>query len=160
MSENRAGAGAAADTVTRRGSTKLRGVAARSRDWAWRRYIRQQRGAHRVYRVVIAALGLLIVLSGLVLVPLPGPGWLIVFLGIAVWASEFHWARRLHQFGTRSFRTWSRWMLGQPLWLRGVVTMAGFLLVAVAMWAVVKLLGLPDWTPAWAATFLHSHAGL
>ncbi len=32
---------------------------------------------------------------GVRLVPLPGPGWLIVFLGLAILGTEFAWARRL-----------------------------------------------------------------
>jgi uncharacterized protein (TIGR02611 family) len=29
------------------------------------------------------------------LVPLPGPGWLIVFAGLAILATEYVWAQRL-----------------------------------------------------------------
>lgn len=47
------------------------------------------------YRAVVAVFGTVLTLGGLVLVPLPGPGWLIVFLGLAVLGTEFHWARRL-----------------------------------------------------------------
>src|SRR6476660_6972943 len=46
----------------------------------------------------IAVLGLIVVLVGLALVPLPGPGWLIVIAGLAIWAVEFRWARRLLAF--------------------------------------------------------------
>ncbi|MGV1034702.1 MAG: TIGR02611 family protein [Microbacteriaceae bacterium] len=48
-----------------------------------------------VYLVLVAILGATIMVIGLVLVPLPGPGWLIVFLGLAILGTEFHWARRL-----------------------------------------------------------------
>ena len=33
--------------------------------------------------------------SGSILVPLPGPGWLIVFAGLAILATEYVWAQRL-----------------------------------------------------------------
>ena len=34
-------------------------------------------------------------LVGLVLVPLPGPGWVVVALGVALLGTEFAWAARL-----------------------------------------------------------------
>ena len=45
------------------------------------------------YRAAVAIVGVTMVIGGLILVPLPGPGWLIVFLGLAVLGTEFHWAR-------------------------------------------------------------------
>lgn len=32
---------------------------------------------------------------GLALLALPGPGWAAIFVGLAILATEFHWARRL-----------------------------------------------------------------
>jgi uncharacterized protein (TIGR02611 family) len=53
----------------------------------------QQRG--RIYRVSFAATGIIIILLGLILVPLPGPGWLIVALGVGMLALEFDRMERL-----------------------------------------------------------------
>ncbi|MGO3886941.1 MAG: TIGR02611 family protein [Mycetocola sp.] len=67
----------------------------------------------RLYRVAIAVLGGLIVVIGLILVPLPGPGWLIVFGGLGVLASEFHVARRatvvIRRLVLRAAEHWSQW---------------------------------------------------
>ena len=46
-------------------------------------------------RVAITIAGFAVVIVGLILVPLPGPGWLIVFAGLAILATEYVWARRL-----------------------------------------------------------------
>lgn len=46
-------------------------------------------------RTGVAVAGTAIVLVGLVLVPLPGPGWAIVFSGVALLGTEFTWAERL-----------------------------------------------------------------
>ena len=46
-------------------------------------------------RVAITIVGFAVVVLGLILVPLPGPGWLIVFAGLAILATEYVWARRL-----------------------------------------------------------------
>ena len=42
-------------------------------DWAWRRAIRQRPAALAAYRVVVLALGVVLFLGGLALVPLPVP---------------------------------------------------------------------------------------
>lgn len=62
------------------------------------------------YLTLVALLGGLIVLTGIVLIPLPGPGWLIVFLGLAVLGTEFGWANRLAGRCKRVLaRFWSWW---------------------------------------------------
>lgn len=65
-----------------------------------------------VYRVLVTTLGVLIVVVGLILVPLPGPGWLIVFIGLTVLGSEYHWARRLMGWLRMQLaRFWAWWWL-------------------------------------------------
>lgn len=61
------------------------------------------------YRIAIGVFGALIALLGLVLVPLPGPGWLIVFLGLAVLGTEFRWARRLSHWLKRMLAKFWAW---------------------------------------------------
>ncbi len=76
----------------------------------WRAAIRKYPWLDALYRVVITVLGGLIVIIGLILVPLPGPGWLIVFLGLTVLGSEYHWARRMLGWLRRALaRFWERW---------------------------------------------------
>lgn len=53
-------------------------------------------GLRKATRVAaISVLGTALVVAGIVLMPLPGPGLAIVVAGLAVFASEFLWARRL-----------------------------------------------------------------
>ena len=49
------------------------------------------------YKVGVALAGVVVIAVGLVLVPLPGPGWLIVFVGVAVLGTEFPAAHRVTQ---------------------------------------------------------------
>ncbi|MFZ0325145.1 MAG: PGPGW domain-containing protein, partial [Actinomycetes bacterium] len=70
-------------------------------DWLfrWRQRIAgDNRYRQLVWRVVATALGVGIVITGIVLLPLPGPGWAIIFLGLAVLATEYAWAHRLLVF--------------------------------------------------------------
>lgn len=53
------------------------------------------RSVRLLRRLAVAVMGSLVVVVGLVLVPLPGPGWAIVFAGVALLGTEFSWAERL-----------------------------------------------------------------
>ncbi len=46
------------------------------------------------WRLAVAVAGLSVVLLGIVLLALPGPGLLVILAGLAILATEFHWARR------------------------------------------------------------------
>lgn len=76
----------------------------------WREAIRRRPWVEVLYRVIITVFGGLIVIVGLILVPLPGPGWLIVFIGLTVLGSEYHWARRLLGWLRMALaKFWERW---------------------------------------------------
>jgi uncharacterized protein (TIGR02611 family) len=75
-----------------------------------RAWVAGRRAWNIAYRVGVSILGGIMVMGGLVLVPLPGPGWLIVFLGLAVLGTEFHWARRISRWLKRMLdRFWTLW---------------------------------------------------
>ncbi len=48
-----------------------------------------------VRKPLILIIGTCIVIVGLILLPLPGPGWLVIFLGFAVLATEFAVAEKV-----------------------------------------------------------------
>jgi uncharacterized protein (TIGR02611 family) len=48
-----------------------------------------------IRRTLVAVVGTTIVLIGLLLVFLPGPGSLVILLGLALLGTEFVWARRV-----------------------------------------------------------------
>lgn len=113
----------------------------------WREGIRSRPTSRRIYRAVVGTLGGGIVVGGLVLVPLPGPGWVIVFVGLAILASEFTWAARLQDFGKRRLKAWTDWLKRQPIWVRGLVGLATFAFVCCVMWALFAFSGVPGWIP-------------
>jgi uncharacterized protein (TIGR02611 family) len=61
--------------------------------------VKERRERHRersrVVRVAVVLAGFVVLLSGLAMIPLPGPGLLVTALGLAVLALEFAWAERL-----------------------------------------------------------------
>ncbi|MCW2871099.1 MAG: hypothetical protein JWL99_2419 [Streptomyces oryziradicis] len=56
-------------------------------------FIRRSRALHLSWQVAVFLMGLAVVAAGVLLLPLPGPGWVVIFAGMAVWATEFVWAQ-------------------------------------------------------------------
>jgi uncharacterized protein (TIGR02611 family) len=46
-------------------------------------------------RVAVTIAGFAVLLAGIALLVLPGPGWLLIFVGLTILATEYVWARRL-----------------------------------------------------------------
>jgi uncharacterized protein (TIGR02611 family) len=122
-------------------------------DWGWRRRIRSNPASHRLYRLAVGIVGLLIVVGGLIAVPAPGPGWLIVFVGVSIWASEFEWAQRLLRWSRDVLAGWTRWVRSAPWWVRAGVALGTAALVAAVFWAYLAWRGppalLPDGMEGW-----------
>ncbi|MGC5022601.1 TIGR02611 family protein [Micromonospora sp. DT47] len=89
-------------------------------------------------KIFIAIAGALVVTVGIALIPLPGPGWLIVIGGLAIWAVEFHWARRLLAFTRRHVQAWTRWVTSRSLPVRFVLGAVGLVFLAVGVWLSLK----------------------
>jgi uncharacterized protein (TIGR02611 family) len=85
-------------------------------------------------RTGIAIAGGLVVISGIVAIPYPGPGWLIVFAGLAILATEFEWARRLLHRARHTYDTWQAWLHNQHILIRLLVIGGTGLIVILTMW--------------------------
>jgi uncharacterized protein (TIGR02611 family) len=46
-------------------------------------------------RILVTAVGGFLVIVGVALLVLPGPGWLLIFIGLGILATEYVWAERL-----------------------------------------------------------------
>ena len=66
-------------------------------------FVRRSRSLHLAWRGGIFLVGLAVVVAGVILLPLPGPGWLIIFAGLAIWATEFGWALRVLRWTKAKF---------------------------------------------------------
>src|SRR3954451_20465125 len=86
------------------------GHTAHSRFDQIRNWFYATRAGRIAFRVIVGVLGLALVVVGLLLVPLPGPGWLIVVAGFAIWAVEFAWARRLLHRTRELLSGWNIWI--------------------------------------------------
>jgi uncharacterized protein (TIGR02611 family) len=48
---------------------------------------------NNAWRIAVFTLGMAVLLAGLAMLVLPGPGWAAIFVGFAILASEFAWAK-------------------------------------------------------------------
>ena len=128
--------------------------------WEWRRKIRSNPHSHRIYRFVVGVVGLIVVVAGLLMVPFPGPGWLVVFLGLAIWASEFEWAQRLLRVAKRTFNAWTAWLRSQPWWIKGLVLLVTLAALAAIFWLILLISGISSFLPEWVVDLLVKLPGL
>jgi uncharacterized protein (TIGR02611 family) len=55
-------------------------------------------------KMIISVVGITIILFGIALLFLPGPGWLIIMSGLFLLASEYLWARRAFDYFKHRFQ--------------------------------------------------------
>jgi uncharacterized protein (TIGR02611 family) len=101
--------------------------------------IRAKPTGRMALKVGVGVLGTLVVALGIVLIPLPGPGWAIVILGLAIWAIEFTWARNLLDFTKRHVQNWTHWVGRQSLPVRALIGVVGLIFISAVVWLSVKL---------------------
>jgi uncharacterized protein (TIGR02611 family) len=66
--------------------------------WARRRPV-----THVVWRALVLLLGTSVLIAGVAMLVLPGPGWAAIFLGLVILSTEFAWAHRLAEPLRRAF---------------------------------------------------------
>jgi len=121
-----------------------------------RQRIRATRTGRLTLQLVIGLLGLAVVAIGVVLIPFPGPGWLIVLGGLAIWAIEFVWAQRLMHFTRSQLENWWHWLGRQSLPVRALADLVGLAFVGTVVWLSLRLgLGVTSLADAW--DFITTH---
>ncbi|GAB3028217.1 TIGR02611 family protein [Mycobacterium bourgelatii] len=110
------------------------------------------------YRILVGIVGLALLCVGIIAIPYPGPGWAIVFLGLAVLATEFTVFRRLLKYVRGRYNAVMRWFRRQ----HGAVQFMGTLLTAAVTVATLWVMGVPGWmaeTAGWDLTWAQSPLG-
>ena len=108
------------------------------RRWArWREGLYRRPVVNAGYRVAVGVVGVLVLAVGIVAIPYPGPGWAIVFVGLAILATEFGWAHRLLTFTRARYDAVMAWFGRQGLWVQAL----GVAITAVVVLATLWVLG-------------------
>ncbi|SER95667.1 Putative transmembrane protein (PGPGW) [Propionibacterium cyclohexanicum] len=119
--------------------------------FAWRARIRANPATLLVYRTGVGAFGTSLVIASLLLGWLPGPGGTPLMLaGLAVLASEFRWAHILTVQAMRFLRQLRR----LPTPVQALFFTAVGVMVALAAWLGLVIVGVPDWLPGWLGAAL------
>ena len=124
--------------VGTRPSSPPRGV---GRIAAFRDWVRGRPGGWIAWRIGDTIIGLAVIAGGIILLPLPGPGWLIIFAGLGILATEYTWAKRLLGWLRQLVWRWWAWVARQPRWLQALIGLAGLIFlaaVAYGTWMIYR----------------------
>jgi uncharacterized protein (TIGR02611 family) len=99
----------------------------------FRARVRAVPGGWVAWRIGITLAGLVVIGVGVLLLPLPGPGWLIIFAGLGLLATEYEWASRLLRRTRGLVVGWTQWAARQSLPVRIGIGLLGLLVVAGAI---------------------------
>jgi uncharacterized protein (TIGR02611 family) len=109
----------------------------RGRFGAVRARARATRTGRILWRVAVTVAGVAVVAIGIVLLPLPGPGWLVIFGGLAVLGTEYAWAKRLLNWVRDRVRRWTQWIAGRALWVRILAALLSLIVIAALVVAAL-----------------------
>jgi uncharacterized protein (TIGR02611 family) len=113
------------------------------RRWArWRDRLRERPAAEFGYRIAVAVIGLAVLALGILAIPYPGPGWAIVFVGLAILATEFDWARQLLAHTRKRYDKVMAWFRRQGVWVQAMGAALTGAVVVTTLW----LLGALGWS--------------
>lgn len=90
----------------------------------------------RTRKVLIGFVGWAVLLLGVVMIPYPGPGWVVVFIGLSILATEFDWARDVHEFAHGKYDAWQEWLRHQPRYIKILFWCLTAMTVIVTVWLV------------------------
>jgi uncharacterized protein (TIGR02611 family) len=100
----------------------------------FRQRVRSTRTGRLTLQLVVGTLGVAVVALGILLIPFPGPGWLIVLAGLAILAVEFVWAQRLLGFTKDRLESWWHWLGRQHVLVRLTFGLVGLFFVGLVVW--------------------------
>lgn len=106
-----------------------------ARRWArWRDTLRDRRAVDFGYRIAVGVVGTAILVVGILAIPYPGPGWAIVFVGLAVLATEFAWAKGVLAYTRKRYDAFMDWFKRQGLWIQVLGAVFTAAIVVGTLW--------------------------
>ncbi|MEU2286215.1 TIGR02611 family protein [Streptomyces sp. NPDC013178] len=95
-------------------------------------FIKARRILHLSWQVGIFVVGLAVVVAGIIMLPLPGPGWVVIFGGMAIWATEFVWAQLVLRWTKRKVTEAAARALDPKVRRRNIIlTSVGLVIIGV-----------------------------
>ncbi|MFF9023417.1 TIGR02611 family protein [Streptomyces eurythermus] len=95
-------------------------------------FIKSRRLLHLSWQVGVFVVGLAVVVAGIIMLPLPGPGWVVIFGGMAIWATEFVWAQLVLRWTKRKVTEAAQRALDPKVRRRNItLTVIGLVIIGV-----------------------------
>lgn len=85
-------------------------------------------------------------MTGILMVPYPGPGWLTVFAGLGILATEFTWAHHVNMFARHHYHRWMRWVARKHPSVKLLIMAGTCLIVLATLWLLGAFALLGEWT--------------
>ncbi|OAB86964.1 hypothetical protein AWH69_11265 [Janibacter melonis] len=126
----------------------------------WRRAVRLNPVLGPVYRIGVFVAGLALIIVGIPMVPLVGPGWVVIFVGLFLWSTEYMWARRVTQFVKAEVKSFEQWARHLPLAAKIPLVMVSVAIGWLCFYLALLVTGLPGWTPDVVEEYLRMLPGL
>ncbi len=99
----------------------------------------------RTRRILVGFVGWLVLLVGIVMIPYPGPGWVVVVVGLSILATEFERAKRFNDFARAKYDNWQVWITAQPPFIRAIFWCLTAATVIVTLWLLNMYGQLDSW---------------
>jgi uncharacterized protein (TIGR02611 family) len=95
-------------------------------------FVQARKALHVSWQVGVFVVGLAVVVAGIIMLPLPGPGWLVIFGGMAIWATEFVWAQLVLRWTKRKVTEAAQRALDPRVRRRNIIlTSVGLVIIGV-----------------------------
>ncbi|MFF0534211.1 TIGR02611 family protein [Streptomyces coelicoflavus] len=88
------------------------------------------------WQVGVFVVGLAVVGAGIAMLVLPGPGWLVIFAGMAIWATEFVWAQTFLRWTRRKVTAAAQRALDPKVRRRNIVLTTAGLVIVTALFGI------------------------
>ncbi|KOG32204.1 TIGR02611 family protein [Streptomyces resistomycificus] len=118
----------AADETQTDGAQGEQGLGSRAPE-----FVKARRALHLSWQVGIFTVGLAVVVLGIIMLPLPGPGWVVIFGGMAIWATEFVWAQLVLRWTKRKVTEAAERALDPRVRRRNIILMSIGLVIVAAI---------------------------
>ncbi len=96
-------------------------------------FIKARRSLHLSWQVGVFIVGLAVIGAGVAMLVLPGPGWVAIFAGLAIWATEFAWAQLVLRWTRRKVTEAAQKALDPKVRRRNIILTTVGLVIAGAL---------------------------
>lgn len=85
-------------------------------------------------RGLTGLVGGIVLIAGIIMIPYPGPGWLVVFAGLGILSTEFEWAQRVLHVARGKYDAWQAWLGQQHAAVKALFWLLTAAVVVVTIW--------------------------